>query len=81
MDCNKTSWGAYSDDSSEEESKQNESPLIIEAKKDLFLRRYTSCPLEVKILYNLIIYLLFFNRKRNLWKSLFNPILMNQQLI
>ena len=29
MDCNKTSWDAYSEDSSEEESKQNESPLII----------------------------------------------------
>ena len=77
MDCNKTSWGAYSEDSSEEESKQDESPLIIEAKKDLFLRRYTSCPLEVKILYNFI----FFHRKKNLWKSLFNPILMNRQLI
>ncbi len=49
MDCNKTSWDAYSEDSSEEESKQNESPLIIEAKKNLFLRKYTSCPLEVKL--------------------------------
>ena len=29
MDCNKTSWDAYSEDSSEEETKQNESPLII----------------------------------------------------
>ena len=49
MDCNKTSWDAYSEDSFEEESKQNESPLIIEAKKKLFLRKYPSCPLEVKL--------------------------------
>ena len=49
MDCNKTSRDAYSEDSSEEEAKQDESPLIIEAKKNLFLRKYTSCPLEVKI--------------------------------
>ena len=49
MDCNKTSWDEYSEDSLEEESKQNESPLIIEAKKNLFLRKYNSCPLEVKI--------------------------------
>ena len=55
MDCNKTSWDEYSEDSFEEESKQNESPLIFEAKKNLFLRKYNSCPLEVKIyLYNLI---------------------------
>ena len=32
-----------------EESKQNESPLIIDAKINLFLRRYNSCPLEVNI--------------------------------
>ena len=35
--------------SDKEESKQNERPLIIEAKKNLFLRKYNSCPLEVKI--------------------------------
>ena len=49
MDCNKTSWDEYSDDSSNENSKQNEDPLIFEAKINLFLRKYTSCPLEVKL--------------------------------
>ena len=49
MDCNKTSWDEYSEDSFEEESKQNESPLIFDAKKNLFLRKYNSCPLEVNI--------------------------------
>ena len=53
MDCNKcTSWEEYSD-LSDEESKQNEDQLIIDAKIHLFLRKYTSFPLEVnKYTYN-----------------------------
>ena len=50
MDCNKfTSWDEYSD-LSDEESKQNEDQLIIDAKIHLFLRKYTSFPLKVNIL-------------------------------
>jgi hypothetical protein len=50
MDCNKcTSWGEYSD-LSDEESKQNEDKLIIDAKIHLFLRKYTSFPLKVNII-------------------------------
>jgi len=53
MDCNKcTSWDEYSD-LSDEESKQNEDKLIIDAKICLFLRKYTSFPLKV-ILFFLI---------------------------
>ncbi len=49
MDCNKcTSWDEYSD-LSDEESKQNEDQLIIDAKIHLFLRKYTSFPLDVNI--------------------------------
>jgi hypothetical protein len=49
MDCNKfTSWDEYSD-LSDEESKQNEDQLIIDAKIHLFLRKYTSFPLKVNI--------------------------------
>ena len=48
MDCNKcTSWDEYSD-LSDEESKQNEDQLIIDAKICLFLRKYTSFPLKLK---------------------------------
>lgn len=66
MELNKTSWDAYSEDSFEEESKQDESPLIIEAKKNLFLRRYDSCPLDVKNIYiTFIILNIYFNRKMN----------------
>ena len=55
MDCNKcTSWDEYSD-LSEDDTKQNEDQLIIDAKIDLFLRKYTSFPLEVKIYLFLII--------------------------
>ena len=47
MDCNKcTSWEEYSD-LSDEESKQNEDQIIIDAKIHLFLRKYTSFPLKV----------------------------------
>jgi hypothetical protein len=51
MDCNKfTSWDEYSD-LSDEESKQNEDQFIIDAKINLFLRKYTSFPLEVKYIF------------------------------
>ena len=54
MDCNKcTSWDEYSD-LSDEESKQNEDQLIIDAKICLFLRKYTSFPLKVILLIFLI---------------------------
>jgi hypothetical protein len=50
MDCNKfNSWDEYSD-LSDEESKQNEDQLIIDAKIQLFLRKYTSFPLKVNII-------------------------------
>ena len=50
MDCNKfTSWDEYSD-LSDEESKQKEDQLIIDAKIQLFLRKYTSFPLKVNII-------------------------------
>lgn len=66
MELNKTSWDAYSEDSFEEEFKQDESPLIIEAKKNLFLRRYDSCPLDVKNIYIIFIILnIYYNRKMN----------------
>ena len=55
MDCNKcTSWDKYSD-LSDEESKQNEDQFIIDAKIHLFLRKYTSFPLDVNkyiLIYN-----------------------------
>ena len=55
MDCNRyTSWDEYSD-LSEDDTKQNEDQFIIDAKIDLFLRKYTSFPLEVKIYLFLII--------------------------
>jgi len=51
MDCNKcTSWDEYSD-LSDEESKQKEDKLIIDAKIHLFLRKYTSFPLKVNIFF------------------------------
>lgn len=54
MDCNKcTSWDAYCD-SSDEESKTTDDKVIIDAKIDLFLRKYTSFPMKVseKIFFN-----------------------------
>lgn len=60
MDCNKcTSWDAYSD-LSEEENKENEEQIIVDAKIDLFLRKYTSFPLKVIIIL-IINYLFFYN--------------------
>jgi hypothetical protein len=55
MDCNKCiSWDKYSDTSSDEEAKTDEEQFIVEAKIDLFLRKYTSFPLKVrKYYYNL----------------------------
>jgi hypothetical protein len=55
MDCNKCiSWDKYSDTSSDEEAKTDEEQFIVEAKIDLFLRKYTSFPLKVrKNYYNL----------------------------
>ena len=54
MDCNKCiSWDKCSD-TSDEESKMDEEQFIVEAKIDLFLRKYTSFPLKVrKNYYNL----------------------------
>ncbi len=64
MDCNKcTSWDEYSD-LSDEESRQNEDQLIIDAKICLFLRKYTSFPLKVKNNFFLI-FLSFLERKIN----------------
>ena len=58
MDCNKcTSWDEYSD-LSDEESKQDEDKLIIDAKICLFLRKYTSFPLKVILLFFLIFLLI-----------------------
>ena len=51
MDCNKyISWDKYSD-TSDEESKTDEEQFIIDAKIDLFLRKYISFPLKVRINY------------------------------
>ncbi len=48
MDCNKhISWDKYSDNS-EEDKKEFDEQEIIDAKKNLFLRKYSSFPLEVK---------------------------------
>ena len=59
MYCNKcTSWGEYSD-LSDEESKQNEDKLIIDAKIHLFLRKYTSFPLKVNI-FLIIFYFVYY---------------------
>ena len=47
MDCNKvTSWDDNSD-FSDNEQKEEDQQIILEAKKELFLRKYTSFPLKV----------------------------------
>ena len=51
MDCNKTSWDEYSEDSFEEESKQNESPLIFEAKKKSISSQIQFLPFRSKNIY------------------------------
>ena len=61
MDCNKcTSWDEYSD-LSDEEAKQNEDQLIIDAKICLFLRKYTSFPL--KVIFIFLIFLLYIQKE------------------
>jgi hypothetical protein len=54
MDCNKCiSLDKYSD-TSDEDPKTDEEQFIVDAKIDLFLRKYTSFPLKVrKNYYNL----------------------------
>ena len=47
MDCNKvTTWDDNSDTSDNEQKEENQQ-MILEAKKELFLRKYTSFPLKV----------------------------------
>ena len=59
MDCNKCiSWDKYSD-TSDEESKTDEEQFIVDAKIDLFLRKYTSFPLKVRINYYYFIFISF----------------------
>ena len=56
MDCNKvTSWDDNSD-ASDNEQKEEDQQMILEAKKELFLRKYTSFPLKVKKIF-LILYI------------------------
>ena len=65
MDCNKcTSWDEYSD-LSDEESKQDEDKLIIDAKICLFLRKYTSFPLKVILLFFFNIFINYIERRIN----------------
>ena len=61
MDCNKvTTWDDNSDTSDNEQKGENQQ-MILEAKKELFLRKYTSFPLKV----NKIIFILYIERRVN----------------
>ena len=64
MDCNKvTTWNDNSDTSDDDQNEEDHQ-MILEAKKELFLRKYTSFPLKVsKNLINLFI--LYLERRVN----------------
>ena len=54
-------WDQYSSTSSEDNDNIVDNPLITEATKQIFLRKYSSFPLTVNIINNNII----LNRKKN----------------
>lgn len=63
MDCNKvTTWNDNSDTSDDDQNEEDHQ-MILEAKKELFLRKYTSFPLKVSK--NLINFIYFIFRKKS----------------